>query len=144
MRMDVKKILVPIDGSESSYKAARYALRLAKLNEASVTLLYVTTIPYFPRYFESLENYVMKVKEEAEEWFNKIKSFEEAKGVNINQAVNTSALSIVEGILSIAEEGKFDLIVISPRGRSTFKRLLLGSVTSGVVTYSTIPVLVYR
>ena len=144
MKMDVKKILVPIDGLESSYKAARYALRLAKLNEANVTLLYVTTIPYFPRYFESLENYVMKVKEEAEEWFNKIRSFEEAKEVNIDQVVNTSALSIVEGILSIAEEGKFDLIVISPRGRSTFKRLLLGSVTSGVVTYSTIPVLVYR
>ncbi len=144
MRMDVKKILVPIDGSESSYKAARYALRLAKLNDAKVTLLYVTTIPYFPRYFESLEHYVMKVKEEAEEWFNKIRSFEEAKEVNIDQVVNTSALSIVEGILSIAEEGKFDLIVISPRGRSTFKRLLLGSVTSGVVTYSTIPVLVYR
>jgi len=144
MKMDVKKILVPIDGSESSYNAARYALRLAKLNEANVTLLYVTTIPYFPRYFESLEHYVTKVKEEAEEWFNKIRSFEEANEVNIDQVVNTSALSIVEGILSIAEEGKFDLIVISPRGRSTFKRLLLGSVTSGVVTYSTIPVLVYR
>jgi nucleotide-binding universal stress UspA family protein len=129
---------------ESSYNAARYALRLAKLNEANVTLLYVTTIPYFPRYFESLEHYVTKVKEEAEEWFNKIRSFEEANEVNIDQVVNTSALSIVEGILSIAEEGKFDLIVISPRGRSTFKRLLLGSVTSGVVTYSTIPVLVYR
>ncbi len=144
MRIDIKKILVPIDGSESSFKAARYALKLARLNNAQMTLLYVTTIPYFPRYFESLEHYALKVKEEAEEWFNNIKSFEEAEGVNIDQIVNTSALSIVEGILSIAEEGRFDLIVISPRGRSMFKRLLLGSVTSGVVTYSTIPVLVYR
>ncbi|GIU72477.1 MAG: hypothetical protein KatS3mg003_1956 [Candidatus Nitrosocaldaceae archaeon] len=144
MRLDVKKILVPIDGSESSFEAAKYALKIAKMNNAKVTLLHVSAIPPFPRYFESLEKYEEEVRKEAEEWFNKIKNFEEAKEVDIDQVVNTTALSVVEGIIHIADEGNFDLIIISPRGKSRLKRLLLGSVTTGVVTYATCPVLVVR
>lgn len=144
MKIDVKNILVPIDGSESSFEAARYALKVAKINNAKVTLLHVSTIPPFPRYFESVKKYEEEVEKKSNEWFNKIKNFEEAKGVEIDQVVNTTALSIVEGIIYVADEGNFDLIVISPRGKSTLKRLLLGSVTSGVVTHATCSVLVVR
>lgn len=144
MKLDVKKILVPIDGSESAFEAAKYALKIAKINNAKVTLLHVSAVPQFPRYFESLEKYEEEIKKEAEEWFDKIKNFEEAKEVEVDQVVNTTALSVVEGIIYIADEGDFDLIVISPRGKSTLKRLLLGSVTTGVVTYATCPVLVVR
>jgi nucleotide-binding universal stress UspA family protein len=37
-----------------------------------------------------------------------------------------------------------DLIVIGTRGRSAFKRLLLGSTASGVVTHAPCPVMVVR
>jgi nucleotide-binding universal stress UspA family protein len=37
----IKKILVPIDGSDLSYKAARYAMHLAKADNAEVTALNV-------------------------------------------------------------------------------------------------------
>ncbi len=144
MRLNVRKILVPIDGSESSFEAAKYALNLAKMNDARITLLHVSAVPSFPRYFESLERYEEEIKKEAEEWFDKIKNFDEAKDVEIEEVVNTTALSVVEGIIHIAEEEDFDLIVISPRGKSRLKRLLLGSVTTGVVTYATCPVLVVR
>ncbi|MEM2856411.1 MAG: universal stress protein [Candidatus Nitrosocaldaceae archaeon] len=144
MILNIKKILVPVDGSKSSFEAARYALNVAKLNNAKITLLYVSIIPQFPRYFESLERYEAEIRREASEWFNTIKRFEEAKDVEIEEVVNTTALSIVEGIVQVAEEGKYDLIIISPRGKSMIKRLLLGSVTSGVVTYATCPVLVVR
>jgi nucleotide-binding universal stress UspA family protein len=43
-----------------------------------------------------------------------------------------------------AEQKKVDLIVIGSRGLSGFKKLLLGSVASGVVTYSHCPVLVVK
>jgi nucleotide-binding universal stress UspA family protein len=37
-----------------------------------------------------------------------------------------------------------DLIVIGSRGRSGFKKLLLGSTASGVVTYATCPVFIVK
>ncbi len=142
--INLRKILVPIDGSTHSLEAARHALNIAKLNNAKVTLLHVAVIPQFPRYFTSLERYEEDIRSEVRRWFDAIKDFEEAKGVEIEEIINTSALSIVEGIIHVAEEGNFDLIIISPRGKSMLKRLLLGSVTLGVVTYATCPVLVVR
>lgn len=43
-----------------------------------------------------------------------------------------------------AEKENVDLIVVGTRGRSGFKRLLLGSIASGVVTYAHCPVLVVK
>ena len=53
-------------------------------------------------------------------------------------------MNISGGILDYAEENNFDLIVIGTRGRSGFKRLLLGSVASHVITYAHCPVLVVK
>ena len=47
-----------------------------------------------------------------------------------------SSKDISGGILDFAKENNIDLIVIGTRGRSGFKRLLLGSVASQVVTYA--------
>ena len=55
-----------------------------------------------------------------------------------------SSKDIAGGILGFAEENNIDLIVIGTRGRSGFKRLLLGSVASHVVTYAHCPVLVVK
>jgi nucleotide-binding universal stress UspA family protein len=46
--------------------------------------------------------------------------------------------------LEYAEEENIDLIVLGTKGRSGFKKLLLGSVASGVVTYAHCPVLVVK
>jgi nucleotide-binding universal stress UspA family protein len=51
----------------------------------------------------------------------------------------------VEGtIVEYAERQGVDLIVIGTTGRSGFKKLLLGSVASGVVNYATCPVMVVK
>jgi nucleotide-binding universal stress UspA family protein len=55
-----------------------------------------------------------------------------------------SSKDIAGGILDFAEENNIDLIVIGTRGRSGFKRLLLGSVASHVTTYAHCPVLVVK
>jgi nucleotide-binding universal stress UspA family protein len=47
-------------------------------------------------------------------------------------------------IIACAEREGADLIVVGTRGKSGFTKLLLGSVASGVVTYSPIPVLVVK
>lgn len=52
--------------------------------------------------------------------------------------------SVVETIVDHATKDKVDLIVIGSRGLGGFKKLLLGSVSSGVVTHASCPVLVVR
>jgi nucleotide-binding universal stress UspA family protein len=52
--------------------------------------------------------------------------------------------SIVSEIIEFAELRSIDLIIMGTRGRTGFKKLLLGSVASGVVTYAHCPVLVIR
>ena len=47
-------------------------------------------------------------------------------------------------LLEYAEEKRIDLIVVGTRGRSGFKKLLLGSIASSVVTYAHCPVLVVK
>ena len=55
-----------------------------------------------------------------------------------------SSINTVEGIVDYAQEKNLELIVIGTRGRSGFKKMLLGSVASKVVTYSHCPVLVVK
>ena len=52
--------------------------------------------------------------------------------------------SIVSEIIEYAERENIDLIIMGTRGRTGFKKLLLGSVASGVVNFAHCPVLVIR
>ncbi|MFY9964391.1 MAG: universal stress protein [Nitrososphaeraceae archaeon] len=53
-----------------------------------------------------------------------------------------TAMSIPHAIVDYVQANNIDLIVVGTRGgRSGLKRVLLGSVASGVVTYSSCPVL---
>ena len=71
---------------------------------------------------------------------------EKAKPLNV--AVRTEVIespkSLVGEILEYAERNGIDLIVLGTRGRSGFKRIVLGSVASGVVTYASCPVIVVK
>ncbi len=58
--------------------------------------------------------------------------------------VIVSPISVTGSIVEYAERENMDLIVIGTRGRSAFKRLLLGSIASGVVTHAHCPVMVVR
>ena len=50
----------------------------------------------------------------------------------------------VKPILKYAEDEEIDLIVVGTRGRTGIKKMLLGSVASGVVTYAHCPVIVVK
>jgi nucleotide-binding universal stress UspA family protein len=52
--------------------------------------------------------------------------------------------SIFSEIIEFAERENIDLIIMGTRGRTGFKKLLLGSVASGVVNFAHCPVLVIR
>jgi nucleotide-binding universal stress UspA family protein len=52
--------------------------------------------------------------------------------------------SVEAAIVDNAEREDVNLIVIGTRGRTGFKKLLLGSVALGVITYSHCPVMVVK
>ena len=46
-KVQIKRILVPIDGSEYSMRAAKYAIELSKLQKAQIICIHViTSLPY--------------------------------------------------------------------------------------------------
>ena len=74
---------------------------------------------------------------------DKVKVKANEKDIQIKTEI-ISSKDISGGILGFAEDNNVDLIVIGTRGTSGFKRLLLGSVASHVVTYAHCPVLVVK
>jgi nucleotide-binding universal stress UspA family protein len=64
--------------------------------------------------------------------------------IKLKTQVIISPISVTGNIVEYAEREKIDLIVIGRRGRSAFKRMLLGSTASGVVTHARCPVMVVK
>jgi nucleotide-binding universal stress UspA family protein len=149
------KILVAIDGSEQSMKAAEYAVAMAKKdnNNTQLIALHVlfsqTGYAYSTNLFglvtpSSINKFLEDAKHEAQQWFDKIKEKISEKEIQLKTEVVVSPTSVVAAIVDYAEHENVDLIVIGSRGRSGFKKLLLGSTASGVVTYATCPVFIVK
>ena len=148
-----EKVLVCVDGSESSMKAADYAVMLAKQNGAQLIALNVIVSQLGYEYSagafglvtpNAIKNVLDKSKQEAQKWFDDIGKNAVANGVKLSTEVVASPTSVVPAIVDYAEKNKVDLIVVGTRGRSGFTKLLLGSVDSGVVTYASCPVMVVK
>jgi nucleotide-binding universal stress UspA family protein len=148
-----RKILVCVDGSESSMKAVDYALIMAEQNDAPVIALnvivsylgYARSAPAFGLVAPSAMNdLIEKSKQEAQGWFESIGKKAATKSIKLLTEVVASVTSAVPAIVDYADRNKVDLIVVGTRGRSGFTKLLLGSVASGVVTYASCPVMVIK
>jgi len=147
----ISKILVPIDGSKASHKAAKYAVELAKQTGSSLTLLSVFDIRFIvdqdisasasPTHLkESVEDYL---KQSAQSSTDEIAKVCERNGIQHKAAIRRG--HPVEEILNEAAKSKADLIVMGSHGKSALKAAMLGSVTYGVIHKdSKIPILIVK
>ena len=87
--------------------------------------------------------FITTMRNEGEKYLNKVKRNANEKNIQIKTEI-ISSTNIAGGIVDYAEENNIDLIVIGTRGRSGFKKILLGSVAYKVVTYSHCPVMVVK
>ena len=134
---NVKKILVPTDGSEASKLAVIPALGIAKQINAEVVALFVVNVPHV-----GVGGVVEAVRKNiGEPAVNEVVKAAEKENLKVKGLVEEG--SVVDTILKVAEKEKIDLIVMGTRGASLTRRLL-GSVASSVVTYASCPVLVVR
>ncbi|HCF49534.1 MAG TPA: universal stress protein [Syntrophomonas sp.] len=139
-----KKILVPVDGSDSSVMAAKVAQNIASKNDGSVTLLYVVR-PYLFQY--GVEDGATpepalpaKSVETGQAILNRIR--EEAVLTNASLEVKIGAPAPV--ICSEADDGQFDLIVMGSRGITGIAEAFVGSVSQYVSHKAHCPVLLTR
>jgi nucleotide-binding universal stress UspA family protein len=140
------KILVAVDGSQASMDAADQAIEMASKYSSELIALHVilsdTTI-----FGTNPPRYIDEIKQEAQQYLDKIKQKIPDQHDNSKIQMRTelvSSATAVGGIVGFAEKENIDLIVVGTRGRSGFKKLLLGSVASGVVNYAHCPVMVVK
>ena len=92
----------------------------------------------------------LEEKNEAEEQMNKIKEKfklkikDNTKSKKLKTEIVEGAKSVATTIMEYAELENIDLIVIGSRGRTSFKKLLLGSVSSNIIKNAHCAVLVIR
>lgn len=136
----IKRIVVGVDGSESSQAALRWAIRMAEGMGSKVTAVYALGVPsYFPEPFgvpvQYDDRWREEMKNEFETWCKPLK----ASGVGYRTVMEDGRPASV--IAGVAEREDADVIVVARRGRGGVAELLLGSVSHELALHSTRPVL---
>ena len=146
MSEEISKIMVCIDGSETSIKAARKVLDMAKKYKAEVIAIHISFIPYYlrrlPQYgWDELHAYDV---EQMKDWLKNIMIEANEKNIHFKTLVKDTTSSIVNEIIRSADAENIDLIVLGSTGKSMLERMLVGSVAQGVMTNAKCSVLVVR
>ena len=159
---DIRRILYSTDLSKTARHAVRYACSIGNKYNASVTVLHV--IP------DMLEEFSSGVGIDLSERFGKRWSEFNEKGIEmakdtIRNRIQATAMEVtkeiprcplaegdirvetgnpVSRIVSIAEEGNYDLVIMGTHGQSELGNAIIGSVAGGVISQCGKPVLVVR
>ena len=147
MKLVVSKVLVGIDGSDHSFRAAQYALEISK---KYVAKLIAVTVIYMPAKSRMSQQEAIEVgaglseMDKAKTWFESFTQSARENKIDLKTELVNSQRPVDYVILEYAEKEGIDLIVIGTRGRSGLSKIVLGSVASGIVTYSHSPVLVVK
>lgn len=141
----IKEILVPIDFSDCSEKALRYAIALAKEHKANLTLLHVVFTPVPIGEDPGLE-YLRTADDQRKAAQRNLSTLAAAEvhGAEIIARSLVRTGSPTNEILGMAATIPADIIVISTHGHTGLKHALLGSITEHVVRRAPCPVLVVR
>jgi nucleotide-binding universal stress UspA family protein len=147
MKLAVSKVLVGIDGSDHSFRAAQYALEISKKYVAKLIAVTVTYMPAKSRVSQQEAIEVgagLSEMDKAKTWFESFTQSARQNKIDLKTELVNSQRPVDYVILEYAEKEGIDLIVIGTRGRSGLSKIVLGSVASGIVTYSHSPVLVVK
>jgi nucleotide-binding universal stress UspA family protein len=148
-----ERILVCVDGSESSARAVDHGIEMAKKHGAQLTVLNVVVSQLGYAYSSgvyglaspsAINDLLEKSRQEAKKWFDDAEKKAAAQGVAFKAEVVASPTSVVQAIVDYGKKNNVDLIVTGTKGRAGFTKLMLGSVASGVATYAVCPVMIVK
>jgi len=151
----IRKILVPVDGSDLSSQAKNTASIVAKKTGATVTVLYVIhdmELHYNSSYTVQGMDYVIPQrvldeildnrKKEAKKVIDEAWNFFKDEGVSVESKILTDfdeANSIIE-----FSKNNYDLIIMGAHGKNEKSPYELGSITKKVIRYTTCPILLAK
>ena len=142
--ISLKKILCPIDHSDCSKEALKYAVSFAMKDEAKLYLLHIIDIRSFN---DSVVAMSQQIPDEETLELLRIKLLdcipEEMRDDMNVEAIVVQGIPFAE-IISTAREKEIDMIVIGSHGRTGLKHMMLGSVSEKVVRKAPCPVLTVR
>lgn len=146
----VKKILVPIAGSEASKRAAERAIAIAREHGSEITFITVAQLPDSYRsggyrYVVIDMDYDLMIKNATEVERKMLDSFvDELETSGVTYKKEVVAGEPYDEILRVANEYECDYIVMGRRGFSKIKRFFVGSVTQRVISDAPCPVIVVK
>ena len=137
-------ILVPVDGSDNSYRALDAALLLSEKLSSEITVIHV--MEQFPITHFGSEKLLSEVleayKKENQDIISKCSEIATQKGLTIKTLLLQGNPASV--ILDYSKKEKFDLLIMGTRGLGKFKELILGSVSGKIVHHSPCAVMLIR
>lgn len=139
------KILIAVDGSAFTKRMLAYLTAHDEFpgrNHEYTVLTVVPPVP--PRAAAVLDRKVLTdyYGDEAEKVLKPIRTFLAKQDINASFLFKTGVAA--DTIASIADKGKFDLVVMGSHGHGTLTNLVMGSVATKVLAHVKIPVLLVR
>jgi nucleotide-binding universal stress UspA family protein len=143
-RLQIRNLLCPVDFSEFSHRAFRYAIGLARHFGSRLFVQHTVEPPQYV-FLEGVGPGV--VKESPEKQLHR--SREAIRRMMVSNRVDSSEVTVLlnQGdapakILETVAKEPIDLVVMGTHGRKGFNRFMLGSVTEGIIHRAVCPVLV--
>ena len=140
-----KRILVPVDGSDTSTRGLKEAVKLAKALNARLKLVHVldqSPLVLAPEI--GLVNLMNSLVAAGTEILERARAYAERHGVKVETAMPETTGRVADVILDEARKWRADLIVMGTHGRRGVTHLLLGSDAERVLRASPVPVLLVR
>lgn len=150
----IQKILVPVDFSETSESAARYALAVAQSLGAELELMHVWELPHHLMPYTTLGDPAQavpffgvaedEIKKEMTEFLSRLEQgmvqiMDASRFLNLKHRLEQGRAS--DTIIHLAQKEGFDLIIMGTHGRRGLRHMVMGSVAEDVVRASPCPVL---
>jgi nucleotide-binding universal stress UspA family protein len=140
-----KRILVPIDGSDTSNRALVAALQLARENGGRVRLLHTIDDLAFVSAFEYPGQVLVAARKGGAKALEDALAIANASGVPADTRLSeVTGQRLGEVVADEARSWQADLVVIGTHGRRGVSRMLLGSGAEQVLRLSPVPVLAVR
>jgi nucleotide-binding universal stress UspA family protein len=141
-------ILVPLDGTDLSERAAQMSLELARKLGARVTGFVAEPPPPMPKvgsaaaaYGSQAQAHQARTEAHAQEVLSRFKAQADAQGVAFTGKFKCTD-KVDDAIIAAASESGCDMVVMVTHGRGAFSELLFGSHTKNVLARCKLPLLV--
>jgi universal stress protein A len=142
----IKKIVCPTDFSDPSYQGLDYAIDLAKLFQAELSVVHVLNVlphsPTDPNISFEVPEFERIMHKESEEKLKEIVKTRVPAAIKADAVIGHG--NAAKEIVRIAEEGKADLIVIATQGHTGWHHLVMGSIAEKVIRHAPCPVFAVR